>query len=175
MAVDYLSDVATALLNGALAGLALATTGHAPPDEAYVSHGPPPWDRACDDGMLTVHLEALTHQPDPGDNLRQSCQIVPRPVWVVTVLRCVPGLSDGNDPLPATSDLDDAHGDLLVDLWALLTEVYDRIENNTLIPGTDDPCDFTVGDVTPLGPDGRVAGWEIRVHHVANDQGPTGS
>lgn len=177
VAVSYLADVAEALLQAALAGLAAATTGHAPPDVVYVEHDSPlVLGRACGDGILTVHLELVRHVPTEDDNFRQSCQVLPTPTWVITLLRCVPGLREGvNAPLPPVDDLDAAYKDLLVDLWALLTELYDRLANDTLIPGLDDSCDFTIGEASLIGPEGRVAGWEIRVTHVTNDQGPIGS
>lgn len=171
MTVAYLSSVADALLAAALAGIAQTTTGVAPPSRVLVVHGQPAWD--CE--QLTVHLETVTHAPTDDDVIRQHCQIVPKPTWVITLIRCVPGLQEGTDPIPSTTDLDTSAGSLLVDLWALLTELYDRIAANTLIPGHIDPCDLTVGDVVYVGPEGGYGGWEVRVIAIANDQGPTGS
>lgn len=176
MTVAYLSTTADALLAAALAGLAQATTGVAPPSHVFVAHGQPAWDFPCEGGQLTVHVETVAHVPTDDSPLRQSCQIVPKPVWVITLIRCVRGLRPNpTDPFPAETDIDEDSGLLLIDLWAILTELYDRIAANTLIPGNVTACDYTIGDAIPVGPEGAAAGWEIRVTTVANDQGPTGS
>lgn len=176
MTVAYLSTTADAILAAAQAALVQTTTGKAPPDECFVSHGPPPADRACDGGgMLTVHLDLLGHLPFDEDQMQQACILVPRPVFVVTLLRCVPSLvEDGNNPLPATTDLDTSAGELLVDLWALLTEFYDRLAAGTLIPGVVG-CDIAIGEAAAIPPSGGVAGWAIPLTMTANDTGPTGS
>lgn len=176
MTVSYLADQADAILAAALAGLAEATTGHAPPSTTIVTHGPPAGD-VCDDGLLAVYLDTVTHLPLRGSqNTDHSCLLVAEPVFVVVLLRCVPGLNDSRvDPLPNPDDLDDSAGELLVDLWALLTELYDRIAANTLLPDLDDPCDITIDFARHIPPEGRTAGWELRLTMSANDTGPSGS
>lgn len=171
MTVEYLADTAQSLLDAATAALVPATTGHPLPSAIFVSHGPPAGvvlaAGGCD--LLAVHLEDGVHEPAVGDPTgKQSCQLVGTFTWVITLLRCHPGVQATPD------ELSDAASDLLIDLWALLTELYDRLDANTLIP-VDDPCDIKIGEVTALEPEGRVAGWEVRMILVGNDAGPTGS
>lgn len=184
MSVAYLADCAESILNAALSALADATTGRPAPDHVFVSHGPPVGDNCCDNGQLTVHLDTMTHSPEdttgqPGGFASApqfGCSILGTPTFVVTLLRCVTGPGDSEaDAVPSTDDLDDDALDLLADLWALLTEFYDRILACTLIPGQANCRDCFIGPVTPLEPSGGCAGWEIRVTITANDPGPAGS
>jgi len=179
MSVDYLAQCADALLAAVDAALVVATTGHAAPGTSYLSHGEPTPDHC---GEVTVHLESVGHEPQSFNSqglsggLPQSCNVVGIPTFVISLFRCVTNLSDSQtDPFPSGDTLDSDAASLLVDLWALLTELYDRIEENTLLPGLDDPCDLAIGEVTPIETDGDVAGWRIPVTFSANDHGPTGS
>lgn len=185
MTVTYLAECAEAILDAAFAALVEATTGRPAPTQVFVSHGPPAWDNCCNGGQLTIHLDALTHTPEDvttsgipglGTSPQFGCSILAAPVFVVTLLRCVTGPGDTiADAIPSPAALDDDAQDLLADLWALLTEFYDRILACTLTPGLTDCRDAFIGAVAPVGPEGGCAGWEIRVTITANDSGPVGS
>lgn len=172
MTVDYLARLADDLLDAAEAALVQATTGYAPPTHAYVAHRLPPADLCCDDGMLVVYLDHLDHQsfgafgaePPP-----QNCATTPQATFHIVVRRCYPAHG-------ATDDRDTAAQKLLGDLWAILTEVYDRRKSGALFPDTNTLCtDVTVGDVQPEDVEGGCGGYIIPVTTVCNDTGPTGS
>lgn len=171
-----LDEYAGSILNAAVAGLALATTGRAPPGSSWVSHGPPALEHCCDDGQVTVHLDRLEVQPPEADTgVQIPCAIVFVAHYVITLARCVPVLGDSmtETAVPA-ADLDIAAGDLLEDLWALVTELRDRIRANTLIVETN--CrDVRLDDATPLDESGGCAGWLVPLSVRVNDAGPTGS
>lgn len=186
MSVDYLATVAEALLDAGVDALVEATTGHAPPSKAYLCTGPPTGDYCCDGGEIAVWLERAVPL-DPGiasstavaGQIPQfGCVIVWEATFVVSVHRCYPSTS-GNGAAPAVDTIDAASTDLLVDLWALLTEFTDRLKNETLIPGTaGQNCrNVTLDVVEPAddGPLGACAGWELRVIVRLNDHGPVGS
>ncbi len=172
MGISYLADCADALLAATLAGLAEATTGRPPPATSYLSHGEPVPDHC---GEVTVHLESVGHLRERGDDLVQSCQVLAEPTFVISIFRCATNLGDGPNPLPDADDLDTDAASLLEDLWAVLTELYDRIAAGTLIPGQDECRDVTIGIALPVEQQGDVAGWTIPVTVTANDQGPVGS
>lgn len=178
MGVSYLADVADALLAAALAGLAEATTGRPPPATSYLSHGEPVPDHC---GEVTVHLESVGHEPErftsqgvSGGGF-QSCQVVASPRFVISIFRCATNLGDGTNPLPSGDALDSDAADLLDDLWAVLTELYDRMAACTLVPGQSDCEDVSIEVAVPIEQQGDVAGWAIPVVVTANDQGPAGS
>lgn len=179
MSVDYLDTLADALLDAAEGALVLATTGHAAPSHAWVSHGEPAVDHACDGGQVTVHLVRLFHDPPFGQYgaatvTPQKCHLTPQATFEIQLWRCVPTLGDGGES-PPTADMDTSAGNLLTDLWAILTEIYDRFYAETLF-GDPTLCrDVTIGEVAPLGPEGGAAGWSAQVTVVCNDPGPTGS
>jgi hypothetical protein len=176
MSLGYLAECADALLAAGIAALAQETTGRAPPATSYLSHGEPTPDHC---GEITVHLESVGHEPPRGDSgIQQSCQLVASPTFVISLFRCVTNLNDSAaNPFPSGDALDTDAASLLEDLWALLTELYDRIAAGTLVPGLgEDDCEnVTVGEVAPIETEGDVAGWRIPVTLSANDLGPTGS
>ncbi len=184
MSVGYLANLANDLLDAAEDALAETSTGHAAPSEAWVNHGEPAADFCCDAGQVTVHLASVDHNPVGlfiGATVAppQECAITPTANYVVTVFRChpVPGNS-GRPPAPAVQAA--AAEALLVDLWAVLTELYDRMYAGTLFPsdGRETICqDVTIGFAEPANPQtqGDCAGWVIPVAVVCNDTGPTGS
>lgn len=176
MAVAALDTIAGAILDAAVAGLAVATTGRAAPGTSYVSHGPPTGEHCCDDGYLTVHLDRLETAPSlDGDFPQVPCALLPYAHYIITLGRCVPQLGDSmtTTSVPA-ADLDAAAADLLEDLWALWTELADRIKAGTLVDGT--ACrDVRLGEALPLEESGACAGWVIALRVLVNDAGPTGS
>lgn len=170
MAVNFLDVIATSLLDALVDGLAAATTGHDPPTRTYVSHGPPAWD-GCGDcesgGQATVWLERVEHRGEAA----QVCDHEPWATYVLEWAHCVPGLTDAG--WPAEDALDVSAGNLLVDLWAVLTEVYDRAQAGSI---AGQPCSgIEMGDAIPLEPSGQCAGWSVRVTLGIVASGPTGS
>ena len=182
MAADYLEDMATQLVAAGLAGLASATTGTAPP-VGYVIHSPSVGDNCCDSGQLTVHLAEvfLTDMADEGPHIPfpgNCCAGIWKATFVVTLLRCVRNLTADGKPAASSAQASDA-GDLLVDLWALLTQLDDQIEGDTLWPAAEFPgihcADITLGRAEPVPIEGNCAGWTIPITVRLNDAGPTGS
>ena len=174
MSSTYLADCADALLAAAAAGLASATTGRPVPSTQIVSHGAPPLDWCCDDGMLTVHVADVTHNQQYKNDLQQvPCGVEPRVQFVITVARCWPTMDQQGNLSPALVDA--AAQDQLEDLWCLLTEVYDRAAAKTLFPGQITCGDVEVGAAVPVNAEGGCAGWEIPLSLTTNDTGPAGS
>lgn len=177
MSVNYLAEIADAILAAGVAALVEATTGRPGPGNAFVSHGPPATDKCCDTGMLTVHLLRLNHHVSFVDELPQSpCGVEHRPTFLLTLARCYPG-QDAAGKSPATSTIDSAASDLLEDLWALVTELSDRISSCSLFDGQADCGDAEIGEVAPLDPETTgCGGWTIEVAlNGTNDSGPDGS
>lgn len=175
MPVGLLNTFAEQILAAAQAALVQATTGHAPPTYAYVAHDLPAADNCCDGGQLTVHLGGLRRDRHQYGEHEVGDTVVMKATYIITLMRCVTGMSDSmTDPLPATADIDADAGDLLIDLWALLTELWDRVDEETLAPGLT-RFDVEVGDPTPLETEGDCAGWIIPVVIDAFGRGPTGS
>ena len=177
MTVSYLADVAVELLDAATDALVQATTGHAPPSEAWVSHAAPVSDYCCDGGQVTVHLASLDHEPFGTFNTEppsQNCASTPTARYVITVRRCYPSL-DTTGKAPTPSAMDDASAMLLADLWAILTELYDRRAAGTLFSAPTLCADVEIGVAEPEEPQGGCAGWTVPVAVVCNDSGPTGS
>ena len=183
MAVGYLATMGDALLQAAADALVAATTGHPAPSSVYLSHDKPSLlDHCCDDGVLTVHLEFSEHDtPFIAGQLSlgspaggRPCAVQFQPNWVITLGRCSPTF-DPDGEVPTVATLDAAAEDLLVDLWAIITELYDRSFDCTLFPGMTQCQDFRILSTNPLPPEGGCAGWEIRVQTGTNDTGPIGS
>lgn len=179
MSVGYYVTLADELLSAAEDALVEATTGHPPPGNTYVSHGPPHLlDHCCESGVLAVHLEEVEHR-NAGDMTPYApstgwCAIQCWPRFVITLGRCSPTFDDRN-AVPSPGALDAAASDLLIDLWAILTELYDRMFACTLF-ATQTICeDVEIGNAVPLEAEGGCAGWEVRVAVGCNDAGPTGS
>ena len=177
MGVSYLGDLAVELLDAAQDALVAVTTGRAPPSESWISHDVPVSDYCCDDGQLTVHLASLDHEAFGTFNTEpppQNCASTPTARFVITVRRCHPTVNaTGGSPTPAR--MDDASAGLLADLWAILTELYDRRSAGTLFSAPTLCADVEIGTAEPEPPQGGCAGWAIPVAVVCNDSGPTGS
>lgn len=183
MTVSFLAECAESILDAAEAALVEATTGREPPSHVFVAHGEPAWDNCCDGGQLSVHLVQVLHDPQDvtaggaiGGSPQYGCMIEPKPTFAITLLRCVTPPGDSmSDVIPAPGDVDDDAQGLLTDLWALLTELYDRIAACVLIPGMSNCRDAFVIAATPLDEEGGCAGWQVTVGITANDAGPVGS
>ncbi len=182
VSVAYLAEVAQSLLDAAEAGLVQSTTGHAPPTHAYVCHGEPTGDYCCDGGELAVWIERMM-PVDPGiastgavsgQIPQYGCVVLWEATYVVALHRCYPNTSGGG-AAPSPAVMHAASSDLMIDLWALLTEYSDRMKAETLIPGGAQNCrNITLEEVTPAedGPTGACAGWEFRVTVRCSDAGP---
>lgn len=171
MSSTYLGNLAQALLDSAAAALVQASTGRAAPSVTVLSHGPPPLEWCCNDGMLAVHLASVTH--GPSDVPHVPCGVDPVARFVVTVARCWPAMDDSG--LLDADEFDTAAADHLEDLWCLLTEFYDRLAAGTLFPGQVTCEQVEIGDAEPLDAEGGCAGWTIEVTVHLNDSGPVGS
>jgi hypothetical protein len=181
MSSTYLGTIADQLLDIIVAGLAEETTGRPAPGTTFISHGVP--NRlayCCEGGYATVYLDPLRgveHNPDlggqtiTGAHAMQQCITIPVGHFVLEWGRCVPKVSE--DGWPSETDIDLSASDLLEDLWAVLTELYDRRASGALA-GAD--CgDITIGEAIPLEPAGGCAGWQVRLDLTLDDPGPTGS
>ena len=177
MTVEYLAECAAELLAAAEAALVEDTTGRPAPSAAWVAWGTAPRDRCCDDGQITVHPSFLSHEQFGrfGEQpTTQHCQRTPQPTFVITVLRCHPTMGgDASSPTPDAQE--SAANGLLGDLWALLTELYDRARACTLFGGMAHCTDVNIGDVEIIEPESGCAGFAVPVTFVANDTGPEGS
>lgn len=177
MTVAYLADRALELLDAAEDALVQATTGHAPPGHVFLVHGEPADDFPCDGGQLTVHISGLSHEQFgrfSTEPVPQSCARTPTPTFVITLRRCLPTpLGDGT--APSATAQDEHARNLMIDLWAILTELYDRARVCTLFTGVSHCSDINIGEVIALNDEGGVGGWQIPVSIVANDSGPEGS
>lgn len=172
--VGYLATLAEQYLDAGRAALVADTTGHDPPAHVFLSHGEPVADHCCDGGQLTVHLETAWDEiVRRGDTRQARCTIEPRATFVLTLYRCYPGLTKAGNP-PKAEALDGASENLLIDLWAIETEIFDRIAENTLFTGVS-CAEITLGDITPIADEGGCAGWTIPVTVELNDRGPSGS
>ncbi len=160
MPTAYLDTLANDLLDDALAGLARTRTGRKPPERTLVSHGPPVADECCDavGGQLSVHLDNLDHRPID----RPRCQFIATAEFHVVLFRCVPTVGDGPRPLPDADVLDTSAGDLLGDLWAMLSYLHARALDGDLFGGAT--CNaVTMGQVLSIAPGGGCAGWDLTV------------
>src|SRR3990167_6788939 len=122
MPIEFLAQIGADILDAAVDALALATTGRPAPTHTYLVHGEPAWDHCCDAGQVTVYLESIDHLNDSSVVDQRSCAIEAHAHWVITALRCHPGLSGTGTKMPTAAELETAAEDLLEDLWALLTE-----------------------------------------------------
>lgn len=175
MPTNYLHGIATDILNASLNGLADACTGNPPPERTYVSHGPSAVD-ACENtnGQLSVYLDRLEMRP-AGVQARGvpggfQCQVMPIARFVVELFRCVPVPNDRGVP-PTDEALNDSAADLLIDAWSIVTFLITERANGDLIPEIG--CDGVgIGFLTPVAPQGGVAGWTFNVEVLLNDAGP---
>lgn len=171
MAVTALVTQGDALLDAATDALVAATTGHAAPGFAFLSHGPPNLELCCDDGLVAVWLDSITHEPLNAPTEDPGCLVENYAFWTVGVYRCWPS---GDQAAPTAGEYDTATEDLLRDAWALLTEFYDRNRAGTLLPGCD--CQTVAfGALTPSEAQGGCAGWEFRLKVDLSCLSDTGS
>lgn len=176
MAADYLYLAANQLLQNALTGLSEVRTGVAPPGRVFVVHGEPVAE-GCD--QLTVHLDPalpvesrprpLSGIGTPGGN---QCQIYPVATFVITLFRCAgeSRVGDSGTP-PDVVALSGLARQLMIDLWALQTELYARREDGTILPGGT-CAGVAFRAARAYGPQGLVAGWRLPIEMLLSDGGP---
>lgn len=130
----------------------------------YFCHGRPAWD--CT--QLTVHVERV-FLAEPGMSDRPVKKIKPNggfahaATFVITLATCVPCPdTDDGEVAPSAADLDAAYVALADDGWLVWRDTARAIAGGTLFTGV--ACEsVTVGDATPLGPEGCMAAWQVKV------------
>ena len=138
-----------------------ATTGGAIP-RAFVSVSDPSFD-CCP--QLSVHArigDKAAYGPadsagDPMHRLRYSVNII---TMVVTILRCVPGVSASD--LPTVAALDASARIVYEDGWMLWNGLQAAYRSGAMWAGY--PCrDVSIGPMQPVNPQGGCGGWVIVV------------
>lgn len=129
-----------------------------PPARQVIVHGV----FALDCEMVAVRLLGLTMDGVDDDLGRPSCVIIPNAAFDVTVIRCYPTVDQGGEP--AADEISTAARTLLDDAVALSGGIADRWSAGTLVPSAGNHCDrVTVGPLTPVNPQGGVAGWRSTI------------
>lgn len=124
------------------------------PEKAFLSHGPPAVDiGVC--SLLAVFLQSVTPRPlNSNPRVTEGCVMVPQGRFAFQTWRCQPSGIPGADALTAASLA--ALGDALA-IWDGITE---RQTAGTLLP-EGPPAFAALVNLTPLGPSGSMAGWQI--------------
>ena len=142
--VTTFSTVALNLLSAAAAALAPDA-----PSRQFVSHNAPAWD-LCEEDQLTVHLGNTTFRQPRDDKMGPS---MARPLWVLQLVRCVPGPSNSG-AAPSADALTASATGLLDDFDAIQAAV--RADPAGIFGG----CRAVqFGQAVPLGPAGQVGGY----------------
>lgn len=136
-------STASSILDAAVA--ALGTGDNAAPERRYVTIGEVSWD--CD--QLTVNVGTFGFS-------QQGVQRVPRVTMTLALLRCAETVKDSNRgavKIPSAEQLD-AEGERFATDADLLLVGIDTADFD--LP---DCTAVTVGSLSPLGPNGGLAGW----------------
>lgn len=151
-----LYDACAELLAAAVASLT------DPPGRQYVSPGPV----ALDCEQLTVHaaLIALADTDPSSPSLQPSRRAVGASVnlvaLVITVVRCVPTISESGNP-PPVDKLDASAQIVLADGWQLWNGIKQAHRAGSLLPGN---CrDVFIEPCLPITPSGGIGGWQLTV------------
>lgn len=170
----YFSNRLTELLAASVVALEVSRTGIAVPSRQYVSHGRPAVD-FCDTGILVVYGDAPSIQLSKPrqDIAEQAGQFMFMAIadMFVEVWRCAPSLDDTGGAPTATALTASATA-LAVDAHALWTGLVRAQTGGTLFPTGMANVRAEFGDVTPIGPQGGMAGWRMRVRYPMSDLGP---
>jgi hypothetical protein len=152
---DLMADAETILAQ------AVALLGNPPYEQAYVSLSVPILNlAAC--SQLAVWWENVSprhgqfdfEQPSP-IHTAQTAAVD----WVVEAIRCVPNFDEGGQ-LPGATELHELSRELYRDAWKLYGGFTLEIMRDTLLPGR---ClRIVMGAMTPVGPEGFVAGVQVR-------------
>lgn len=155
--------LARELLDACAAAVAAAPAGQI--SRAYVSPGPPPFD--CE--MLVVHAggpaeaETAPLSPPLQPGFRTTQGALHLINLTVTVLRCVP-VGDELQPIPASADLETAAQATYADCWAIWNHLRTEHRTGSLFRRSDgEPRELFFSPAVPLGPDGRLAGWQLEI------------
>lgn len=147
------ATVAQALLADLLSKSAAALTS--PPTKQYVAHGS--WAHDCE--CLVVSLADGSFEP----LARALTPQIPHVVVEIVLLRdCWPTI-DG-DGVPASTETQTAALALAADFGALLGGLGDDYAGGSLFPTAGIGCtDVQFLSTTPIGPEGGIAGWRLRL------------
>lgn len=132
--------------------------GVEPPEAQYLAPGPlAAWDgphlAACLVQVLPGTSDGTT-KPGGWNGNQVGSVSTPRAMYEARVLRCIPTVDDNGPPHPDA--ITDAAQTLLVDCGLLLDAAFAWA--NALPLGTK----VTVGQATPLGPEGGLAGYSVQ-------------
>lgn len=170
----YFSTRLTELLAASVVALEVSRTGIAVPSRQYVSHGRPAVD-FCDTGILVVYGDAPSIQLSRPrqDIAEQAGQFLLMAVaeMFVEVWRCVPNLDATGTP-PTAAALTTSATQLAVDAHALWTGLVRAQTGGTLFPAGMPNVRAEFGDLMPIGPQGNMAGWRMKIRYPMSDLGP---
>lgn len=132
--------------------------GVALPERQYLAPGPlAAWDgehlAVTVSGVLPGTSDA-TSRPGALPGRGVGSMTTPRATYDARMLRCIPTLNDHGDP-PTAEELTECSETLLRDLGLLLDAAYAWSASEA--PGIV----VTVGQATPLGPEGALAGYAV--------------
>lgn len=168
-----------ALAHDALAAAEEAIQGLLPPEyhhvRVHVVNGPPAMDGWVEAQGCIEHLvswvegvmpttEPLFPQPVPG--VIPCATLIGAVTVAVQVVRCEPTIYvEGDGPMaraifPEAAALDDAARIVLVESWAMWQGLA-RWANE--LGASDDDLDVVLGPLTPVPPQGGIAGMEARI------------
>lgn len=169
MPTSHLNDVANDLLTSAEDSLTAA--GLTVPGRVLLMHGGF-GGIAFDCDLLAVTFDAV--RPSGGvlmfTNPDPSCQIVPVADLSVVLLRCVEALTSAAE-IPDADAMDAETEALNADGFALVRYLLDQWRAKTLFPTARITAyrDVQFGDLTPVPPQGGLAGWRLPVSVQLSD------
>lgn len=171
---SYFADRLTELLAASVVALEVSRTGVAVPSRQYISHGRPAVD-FCQTGILVVYGDAPSIQlSKPRQDIAEQAgqfMLMAIAVMFVELWRCVPNLDDTGVP-PTATDLTSSATQLAVDAHALWTGLVRAQTGGTLFPTGMPNVRAEFGDPTPIGPQGGMAGWRMKIRYPMSDLGP---
>lgn len=128
------------------------------PDISYVTFGEP----AADCEQLTVHVERIGDASTNSglqEGTRHRSMRMPQPLFIATLFRCVPTLSDDGDP-PSSTELTVSARQLHADGWALHNVLFNMLREGELF----EFCRNVVWDgIRRYGPAGAFGGWIVTI------------
>lgn len=173
-ATDYVSSVYVSSIAHALLASAAATLT-SPPTVQYVSAGKPAAD-GCD--QLVVWVDALKLVRPRAVSARGGGAFaeernslfpqgsLPAADFQIQLIRCgAPGVQGEMSPVnPSAADLDAFATSQITDGWALYRGLLASWQAGTLFSSLEHtPAAVVIGQGTPYGTEGGVAGWTIPV------------
>lgn len=176
MAATYFADRLAELLAASVVALEVSRTGVAVPSRQYISHGRPAVD-FCQTGILVVYGDAPSIQlrgPNPRQDIAEQAgqfMLMAIAEMFVEMWRCVPNLDD-TGVAPTAAQLTASATQLAIDAHALWTGLVRAQTGGTLFPAGMSNVRAEFGDPTPIGPQGGMAGWRMKVRYPMSDLGP---